>query len=76
MAKIFTGTIVSNKMDKTVTVLVERKFRHPFYKKVIVRRKKYKATADKEKFNLGDRVEIRETKPISKAKHFEVTRKL
>lgn len=76
MPRIFTGLVVSNKMEKTVVVEVERKFRHPFYKKVIRRRKKYKAHWDKEKLNVGDVVEIKETKPISKDKHFIVVKKV
>lgn len=76
MPKIFTGKVISSKMDKAVVVLVERKFRHPLYKKVIVRRKKYKAHSDKEKLNVGDFVEIKETKPISKEKHFVVVKKV
>lgn len=76
MPKIFTGKVISSKMDKAVVVLVERKFRHPLYKKVIVRRKKYKAHSDKEKLNVDDFVEIKETKPISKEKHFVVVKKV
>lgn len=78
MAKIFTGKIVSTKTEKTATVLVERKFRHPLYKKVIRRHKKYKAHYEKEKVELndGDTVIIKETRPISKEKHFIVLRKI
>ncbi len=76
MVKTMTGTVVSNSSDKTVIVLVERKIRHPLYKKVITRRKKYLAHSDREKFNLGDVVEIKATKPISKNKHFLVVKKV
>ncbi len=72
MSKVFTGVVVSTKMQKTVVVKVERKFRHPLYKKVVKKHKKFKA--HNEKFNIkeGDIVKIRETRPLSKTKHFEV----
>jgi len=76
MKKILTGKVVSMKMIKTVVVMVERKFRHPVYHKVIVRHKKYKAHNEKLDLKLGDIVKIEETKPISKDKHFVVIAKL
>lgn len=76
MAKIFSGKIISTKMNKTVTILVERKFRHPLYQKVITRHKKYKAHNEEIELKEGDVVEIKETRPISKDKHFIVTKKL
>lgn len=76
MAKKYIGTVVSTKMNKTVTVLVERKFRHPIYKKVVRRHKKYLADNQKLTLKEGERVEIKETRPISKNKHFIVLRKL
>ncbi len=76
MAKIFTGKVVSTKMEKTVVVLLEKKFRHPRYKKVVSRHKKYKAHNDKFKLKEGDLVKIKETRPISKEKHFQVIEKL
>ena len=76
MKKILTGKVVSLKMIKTVVVMVERKFRHPVYHKVIVRHKKYKAHNEKLDLKLGDMVKIEETKPISKDKHFIVVEKL
>ena len=76
MKKILTGKVVSMKMIKTVVVMVERKFRHPVYHKVIVRHKKYKAHNEKLDLKLGDIVKIEETKPISKDKHFIVIEKL
>ncbi len=76
MKKILTGKVVSMKMIKTVVVMVERKFRHPVYHKVIVRHKKYKAHNEKLDLKLGDIVKIEETKPISKDKHFVVVEKL
>jgi len=76
MKKVLTGKIVSVKMDKTVVVMVERKFRHPVYHKVIIRHKKYKAHNDKLTLVENDTVRIEETKPISKDKHFKVIEKL
>jgi small subunit ribosomal protein S17 len=72
MAKVFNGKVVSNKMKKTVVVLVEKKFSHPVFGKVIVRHKKYQAHCDNEKVKLGDMVSIKEVRPISKEKHFIV----
>jgi len=76
MKKILIGKIVSVKMTKTVVVMVERKFRHSVYHKVIVRHKKYKAHNEKLDLKLDDVVKIQETKPISKDKHFIVIEKL
>lgn len=76
MAKILTGIVVSTKMQKTVTVVVERKFRHPFYKKVISRQKKYKVHNENLDLKVGDWVEIKETRPISRDKHFIVVNKV
>ncbi len=74
--KTLLGKVVSNKMQKTVVVEVERKFRHRKYKKVIYRHKKYKAHNEDLDLKIGDIVEIVETRPISKDKHFKVVRKL
>ena len=70
--RILQGTVLSDKQDKTVTVLVERKFRHPVLKKVIKRSKKYSAHDSGNKFNVGDKVKIIESKPISKLKRWTV----
>ena len=70
--KILQGTVVSNKQNKTITVLVERKFKHPLLKKVIRRSKKYSAHDEENKFNTGDKVKIMESKPISKLKRWVV----
>ena len=70
--KILTGIVVSDKPNKTVTVLVERKYQHPVLKKVIKVRKKYNAHDEKNKFKSGDKVSIIESKPYSKNKKFEV----
>ena len=70
--KILTGIIVSDKPNKTVTVLVERKYQHPVLKKVLKVRKKYNAHDENNKFKNGDKVSIIESKPFSKNKKFEV----
>ena len=69
--KILTGTVVSDKPNKTITVLVERKYQHPVLKKVIKAKKKYNAHDENNKFKNGDKVSIRECKPFSKSKKFE-----
>ena len=70
--KILTGVVVSDKPNKTVTVMVERKFSHPVLKKVIKVRKKYNAHDENNKFKAGDKVSIIESKPFSKNKKFQV----
>ena len=70
--RILIGTVTSDKTDKTVTVLVERKVKHPLYGKIIRRSKKYHAHDEKNEFELGDVVRIEETKPISKTKTWAV----
>ena len=67
------GRVVSDKMDKTVTVLVERKVKHPMYGKVMVRSKKYHAHNDSNTAKAGDLVEIVETRPVSRTKTWAVT---
>lgn len=71
--KVKQGIVVSNKMQKTVVVKVDRKFRHPQYGKVIVRSKKYYAHDESNKAQMGDLVTIVETRPISKLKRWKVT---
>ena len=70
--KILTGTVISDKPNKTVTVIVERKYSHPVLKKVIKVKKKYNAHDENNKFKKGDRVSIIESKPFSKNKKFQV----
>ncbi|MEX0962012.1 MAG: 30S ribosomal protein S17 [Simkaniaceae bacterium] len=71
------GTVISNKMDKTVTVKVERKLPHPLYGKVVKRSKKYYAHYEGEKkLEVGDTVRIRETRPLSKTKCWRVVEDL
>lgn len=71
-AKVLSGTVVSDKMKDTVVVLVERYQKHPKYEKFIRSSKKFKAHDAGNTKKVGERVEIRETKPISKDKHFVV----
>jgi small subunit ribosomal protein S17 len=66
--RILQGTVVSNKTDKTITVLVERRLRHPLYKKFIRCSKKYAAHDENNVCNIGDVVRIVECRPISKTK--------
>ncbi len=73
MKSIFTATVLSQKMPKTVIVSVERRFRHPLYRKVIVRHKKIKAHNENFQLEAGDTVKIMGVRPISKEKHFIVT---
>ncbi|ASR91239.1 MULTISPECIES: 30S ribosomal protein S17 [Alcaligenes] len=68
------GQVVSNKMDKTVVVLVERRVKHPLYGKIIVRSNKYKAHDETNQCNEGDTVEITEGRPISRSKSWTVVR--
>tara|TARA_Y100001949_G_C15917548_1_gene299717 strand:- start:546 stop:782 length:237 start_codon:yes stop_codon:yes gene_type:complete len=70
--KILTGIVVSDKPNKTVTVLVERKYQHPILRKVVKVKKKYNAHDENNKFKNGDKVSIVESKPFSKNKKFEV----
>ncbi len=70
--KVRIGTVVSDKMDKTVVVQVESLVRHPLYKKVIKRRARFKAHDEGEKCRIGDVVKIMETRPLSKEKRWRV----
>ena len=70
--RVLQGVVVSDANDKTVTVRVERRVMHPVYKKFIVRSKKYAAHDEKNQFKVGDTVRIRECRPISKRKRWEV----
>ncbi|MHA6333202.1 MAG: 30S ribosomal protein S17 [Erythrobacter sp.] len=70
--RILIGTVTSDKTDKTVTVLVERKVKHPLYGKIIRRSKKYHAHDESNEYTVGDIVRIEETKPISKTKTWAV----
>jgi len=71
--KVRQGTVVSNKMQKTVVVQVSRRVQHPLYKKVMIRSQRFKAH-DELACDVGDLVEIMETRPLSKEKRWRVTR--
>jgi small subunit ribosomal protein S17 len=68
------GKVVSDKMDKTVTVLIERQIKHPLYGKIIMRTNKFHAHDEANQAKTGDTVEIQEGRPISKTKAWTVTR--
>lgn len=70
--KVLSGVVVSDKMDKTVTVLVNRFVKHPKYGKFMKISKKYKAHDEENEYKEGDKVQIEETNPISKDKTFKV----
>lgn len=70
--RVMQGVIVSDKQDKTVTVLVERRVMHPLYKKYVKKSKKYAAHDEANSFKEGDQVSIRECRPLSKNKRWEV----
>ena len=70
--KILNGIVVSDKPNKTITVMVERKYQHPTLKKVVKVRKKFSAHDENNKFKKGDKVSIIESKPFSKNKKFQV----
>ena len=76
LTRTLVGTVTSDKMDKTVTVLVERRVKHPLYGKYVVESKKYHAHDETNQSGVGDRVEIAETRPVSKTKAWTVTRVL
>jgi small subunit ribosomal protein S17 len=70
--KTRTGVVVSDKMDKTVVVVVERRYAHPLYKKQVTRSKKYHAHDENNDYHIGDTVRIVETRPLSKLKRWRV----
>ena len=74
--KILTGIVISDKPNKTITVLVERKYQHPILRKVVKVKKKYNAHDENNKFKNGDKVSIIESKPFSKSKKFQVLENL
>ena len=73
--RVLKGTVIRDKNDKTIVVLVKRKYSHPFYGKVITAKKKYHAHDEKNKFKSGDNVKIIESKPFSRKKKWEVITK-
>ena len=74
LKRTLVGKVVSDKMDKTVTVLIERHVKHPLYGKIIMRSNKYHAHDETNQVKTGDTVEIQEGRPISKTKAWTVTR--
>ncbi|MBX3641122.1 MAG: 30S ribosomal protein S17 [Nitrosomonas sp.] len=72
--RTFTGKITSNKTDKTLTVLVNRRVKHPLYGKIITRSKKYHVHDENNEGQIGDIVLIEETKPVSKTKTWRLVR--
>ncbi len=74
--RVLTGTVVSDKMNKTVVVRIDRRVMHPLYKKIITRSKKYAAHDETDSLAVGDTVRIRECRPISRNKRFEVIEKI
>ncbi len=70
--KILLGEVVSNRMQKTITVKVERRFRHPVYERVVKRSKKFHAHDEHSQCQMGDQVRIVETRPLSKTKRWRL----
>ena len=70
------GVVVSDKMDKTIVVKVERQFSHPLYKRTVKKSKKFMAHDEESKAKIGDRVEIIESRPYSRAKRWKLVRVL
>lgn len=74
--RILQGTVVSDKNEQTITVLVERRFTHPVMKKTVRLSKKYRAHDPKNEFKTGETVRIRECPPVSKTKRWEVVERV
>lgn len=74
LKRTLVGKVVSDKRNKTVTVLVERRVKHPIYGKIVIRSSKYHAHDEAGEYNLGDTVEITESRPLSKTKNWVATR--
>ena len=72
--KVYRGTVVSDKMDKTITVIVETKKTHPLYGKRVKYSKKFKAHDENNEARMGDKVEIMETRPVSATKRFRLVK--
>jgi small subunit ribosomal protein S17 len=70
--KVFVGKVVSNRMDKTIAVVVERRFRHPLYGKYITRSSKFMVHDEENACRVGDRVRIMETRPLSRRKRWRL----
>jgi len=74
LRKVRQGKVVSDKMDKTIVVVITERKPHPLYKKTVMRSKKYKVHDENNECGIGDMVEIMETRPISKDKYFRLVR--
>ncbi|CAG2154052.1 MULTISPECIES: 30S ribosomal protein S17 [Cupriavidus] len=74
LRRTLVGRVVSDKMDKTVTVLVENRVKHPLYGKYVLRSKKYHAHDEANQYKEGDKVEIQEGRPLSRTKSWVVSR--
>lgn len=72
--KVLVGIVTSDKMQKTITVKVETKFKHPLYRKLVIHTKKYHVHDETEQANIGDKVEIMETRPISKTVNWTISK--
>ena len=72
LRKVRTGLVVSDKMDKTIVVAIEDNVRHPLYKKIVKHTIKLKAHDENNECRVGDRVEVMETRPLSKDKHWRL----
>lgn len=72
VVRALTGRVVSDKMNKTVTVLIERRVRHPLVGKIVTRSRKYHAHSENNEYKVGDLVMIQETRPVSKTKTWKV----
>ena len=74
--RVLVGTVISDKMDKTIVVRVDRRVKHPLYKKFITRSQRFSAHDAANTCNIGDTVRIRECRPLSRNKHFELVERL
>ena len=72
LRKVRVGKVVSNKMDKTIVVAIEDRVKHPLYKKIVDRTYKLKAHDENNECNIGDRVRVMETRPLSKDKRWRL----
>ena len=74
LRRTLVGRVVSDKRAKTVTVLVERRVKHPIYDKIVIKSSKYHAHDENGEYKLGDLIEISESRPLSKTKNWVATR--
>ncbi|WP_313302998.1 30S ribosomal protein S17 [Diaphorobacter sp.] len=74
LKRTLVGKVVSDKREKTVTVLVERRVKHPIYDKIMIKSSKYHAHDEKGEYKMGDTIEIEESRPLSKTKNWVATR--